>query len=132
MPTYEYRCEACEHRFELFQPITSNPVRKCPKCGRLKVRRLISGGGAIIFKGSGFYATDYRSDSYRQAAKKDSAPTPAPAAPAAGAATGAATSSAPSTSTDSASAASKPAEKPKQSSETRKGHGSSKSSKAAR
>ncbi|MDD4891617.1 MAG: zinc ribbon domain-containing protein [Phycisphaerae bacterium] len=74
MPTYEYQCEACDHRFELFQSIMAAPVRKCPECGKRKVRRLISGGGAIIFKGSGFYSTDYRSDSYKQAATKDSAP----------------------------------------------------------
>ena len=121
MPTYEYQCDACDHRFELFQPITSNPIRKCPKCGRLKVRRLISGGGAIIFKGSGFYATDYRSDSYRQAAKKDSAPAAAPAAPAAAAGSSSSTSSA-----DSSSAAGKSADKPKASAGSRKGSDSSK------
>ncbi len=72
MPTYEYQCEACGHRFEQFQSITAEPIRKCPACARRKVRRLISGGGAIIFKGSGFYATDYRSESYRQSAKTES------------------------------------------------------------
>lgn len=68
MPTYEYLCEACEHRFELFQPITAEPVRVCPECGRRKVRRLIGPGAAILFKGSGFYQTDYRSESYKKAA----------------------------------------------------------------
>jgi putative FmdB family regulatory protein len=68
MPTYEYRCDACQHQFELFQSITAKPERRCPQCGRLKLRRLIGPGAAILFKGSGFYITDYRSDSYRKAA----------------------------------------------------------------
>jgi len=71
MPTYDYECSACGHTFEKFQPITARPIRKCPKCGRLKVKRLIGTGSGIIFKGSGFYQTDYRSDSYRKAAEKD-------------------------------------------------------------
>jgi putative FmdB family regulatory protein len=58
MPTYEYECEACGHRFERFQQMSARPIRKCPECSG-KVRRLIGTGGAIIFKGSGFYATDY-------------------------------------------------------------------------
>ncbi|MCG3180713.1 MAG: hypothetical protein BIFFINMI_03076 [Phycisphaerae bacterium] len=74
MPTYEYKCDACGHEFELFQSIKANPVRKCPRCGKLKVKRLISAGGGLIFKGSGFYITDYRSDGYKQAAGKDKAP----------------------------------------------------------
>jgi len=68
MPTYDYVCEACEHQFELFQSITASPKRKCPQCGRLKLRRLIGPGAAIVFKGSGFYQTDYRSDSYKKRA----------------------------------------------------------------
>ncbi len=72
MPTYDYVCEACKHAFEEFQSITAKPLRKCPKCKMNKLRRLIGTGAGIIFKGSGFYATDYRSDSYKQAAKKDS------------------------------------------------------------
>lgn len=68
MPTYDYVCDACDHGFELFQPITASVKRKCPQCGRLKLRRLIGPGAAILFKGSGFYKTDYRSDSYRKAA----------------------------------------------------------------
>jgi putative FmdB family regulatory protein len=72
MPTYEYVCEACEHRFEQFQPITAKPVRLCPECGRPKARRVITGGAGLIFKGSGFYITDYRSKGYRDAAKKES------------------------------------------------------------
>ncbi len=76
MPTYDYECEACKHTFELFQSITAKPIRKCPACGKRKVRRLIGAGAGIIFKGSGFYCTDYRSDAYRQtAAKEKSAPT---------------------------------------------------------
>ena len=71
MPTYEYRCEACGKQFEKFQSITSDPIRKCPKCGKNKVRRLISSGAAVIFKGSGFYITDYRDASYKDKAKAD-------------------------------------------------------------
>ena len=71
MPTYEYVCDACDHRFERFQNITEPPLRKCPECGRLKVRRLISGGAGFLFKGAGFYITDYRSEGYKQAAKKE-------------------------------------------------------------
>ncbi|HAU38407.1 MAG TPA: FmdB family transcriptional regulator [Phycisphaerales bacterium] len=71
MPTYDYQCDACGHTFEKFQSITAKPVRKCPACGKLKVRRLIGIGAGVIFRGSGFYQTDYRSDSYRKAAEKD-------------------------------------------------------------
>ena len=68
MPTYDYVCDACDHQFELFQSITASAERKCPKCGRLKLRRLIGPGAAIMFRGSGFYKTDYRSESYKKAA----------------------------------------------------------------
>ena len=73
MPTYDYVCDACDHQFELFQSITASSKRKCPVCGRLKLRRLIGPGAAIVFKGSGFYKTDYRSESYKKgaAAAKD-------------------------------------------------------------
>jgi putative FmdB family regulatory protein len=71
MPTYDYVCDACDHRFELFQSITAPPEKKCPKCGRRKLRRLIGPGAAIVFKGSGFYQTDYRSESYKKAAAAD-------------------------------------------------------------
>ena len=74
MPTYDYKCNACEHEFELFQHITENPVKKCPSCGKLKVQRIIGMGGGIIFKGSGFYQTDYRSEEYKSKAKKDAEP----------------------------------------------------------
>jgi putative FmdB family regulatory protein len=68
MPTYDYVCDACDHAFELFQSIKEEPKRKCPECGKQKLRRLIGPGAAIVFKGSGFYKTDYRSDSYKKAA----------------------------------------------------------------
>ena len=68
MPTYDYVCDACNHQFELFQSIAEAPKRKCPKCSQLKLRRLIGPGAAIVFKGSGFYKTDYRSESYKKAA----------------------------------------------------------------
>lgn len=76
MPTYGYRCENCGHEFEEFQLITASPLRKCPACGKNKLKRLLGTGGAILFKGSGFYITDYRSDSYQKAAKADSGTTP--------------------------------------------------------
>ena len=80
MPTYQYICEKCGHAFDLVQSITASPITVCPReqCpkkrwGRGKIRRAISGGAGLIFKGSGFYITDYRSESYKSAAKKDSA-----------------------------------------------------------
>jgi putative FmdB family regulatory protein len=72
MPTYEYKCDACGHAFERFQSITAEPVRKCPQCGKNKVRRLIGTGAGLIFKGSGFYITDYRDKSYTDKAKAES------------------------------------------------------------
>ena len=74
MPTYEYHCDACEHNFDEFQSINDKPLKKCPKCGKLKLRRVFGAGAAIIFKGSGFYQTDYRSESYKAAAKADQEP----------------------------------------------------------
>ena len=71
MPTYEYVCGACEHAFEEFQSITAKPLRKCPDCAKLKLRRLIGTGAGFIFKGSGFYETDYRSDGYKKDQKAD-------------------------------------------------------------
>ena len=71
MPTYEYACDACGHEFEAFQGITEKPLRSCPTCRKRKVQRLISGGAGFLFKGSGFYITDYRSDSYKKQAKKE-------------------------------------------------------------
>ena len=64
MPTYEYECAACGKKLEHFQSMKDAPIRKCPKCGKLRLKRLISGGAGVIFKGSGFYTTDYRSSSY--------------------------------------------------------------------
>lgn len=71
MPTYEYLCQACGHEFELFQSMSASVKRKCPDCGKLKLKRLIGIGSGVIFKGSGFYQTDYRSDSYKKAADAD-------------------------------------------------------------
>lgn len=70
MPTYEYKCKKCEHLFELFQSMSDDPVKTCPEC-KGEVERLIGAGAGLIFKGSGFYTTDYRSDSYQKAAKAD-------------------------------------------------------------
>src|SRR5215469_8160818 len=81
MPTYEYLCEKCGHEFESFQSISADPLKNCPKelCaqkkwGRGRVTKKISGGSGLLFKGSGFYITDYRSQKYKDAAKKESAP----------------------------------------------------------
>lgn len=78
MPTYEYVCEKCGHRFEQIQPITEKALKTCPKAacprktwGKGRVRRAISAGGGLLFKGSGFYITDYRSEGYKAAAKKE-------------------------------------------------------------
>ncbi len=71
MPTYDYECDACQHTFELFQGINDPVETKCPECGKKKLRRLFGTGGAIVFKGSGFYQTDYRSDSYKKGASAD-------------------------------------------------------------
>ena len=79
MPTYEYACEACGHKFEEFQSIKAKPTTKCPVCKKNKVKRLISAGAGFIFKGSGFYITDYRSDKYKADAKGDAAPVKADA-----------------------------------------------------
>ncbi len=72
MPTYDYVCRKCEHSFELFQSMSAPVKRKCPKCGEKSLERLIGTGAGIIFKGSGFYETDYRSDSYKKAAEAES------------------------------------------------------------
>lgn len=70
MPTYEYKCSKCKKVFDVFQKITEKPLKKCPKCSSL-VERLISKGAGLIFKGSGFYATDYRSKSYKEGKRKE-------------------------------------------------------------
>lgn len=72
MPTYDYECSQCDNKWEEFQSIKAKPLRKCPACGKLKAKRVIGAGAGIIFKGSGFYQTDYRSSSYKKAAEADS------------------------------------------------------------
>jgi putative FmdB family regulatory protein len=71
MPTYDYECTACSHKFEEFQSMMAKVLRKCPACKKPKLRRLLGTGAAIIFKGSGFYQTDYRSESYKSGAKAE-------------------------------------------------------------
>lgn len=71
MPTYEYECKACEHRFEEFQSMTAKPLRTCPECKKKSLERLIGIGGGVLFKGGGFYETDYRSESYTKAAEAE-------------------------------------------------------------
>lgn len=74
MPTYAYECDACGHQFDEFQSMKDEPLKKCPQCKKNKLRRLLGTGAALLFKGSGFYITDYRSESYQAAAKADAAP----------------------------------------------------------
>jgi len=71
MPTYEYHCDACEHNFDEFQKMSDEPLKKCPECKKNKLRRVFGAGAAVLFKGSGFYETDYRSESYKKAAKAE-------------------------------------------------------------
>jgi len=73
MPTYEYICKKCGYEFEQFQPITAKPLSKCPECGKASLRRLIGTGSGVIFKGNGFYQTDYRSESYKKGEKGEKA-----------------------------------------------------------
>ena len=80
MPTYEYECTKCKHAFERFQSMRDEPLKKCPQCAG-KVKRLVGRGAGLIFKGGGFYQTDYRSASYQSGAKADTPSTPAPATP---------------------------------------------------
>jgi putative FmdB family regulatory protein len=72
MPTYEYHCDACGHEFDEMQSFSAEPLTKCPSCKKKKLRRLFGTGASIIFKGSGFYETDYRSESYKSGAKAES------------------------------------------------------------
>ncbi len=69
MPTYDYECDGCGHEFEQFQRISEDPLKKCPECKKNKLRRLFGTGAAVVFKGSGFYQTDYRSESYKKGAE---------------------------------------------------------------
>jgi putative FmdB family regulatory protein len=71
MPTYEYQCDACQHNFDEFQQFSDKQLKKCPKCGKRKLRRIFGTGSAVIFKGSGFHQTDYRSESYKAGAKAE-------------------------------------------------------------
>lgn len=71
MPTYDYECKNCQHTWEVFQSIKATPVKKCPECSKNQAKRVIGPGAGIIFKGSGFYITDYRSESYKKAAASD-------------------------------------------------------------
>ncbi|TAN35739.1 MAG: zinc ribbon domain-containing protein [Verrucomicrobia bacterium] len=80
MPTYEYECAQCADHFEKFQSIKAAPLKKCPQCGG-RVRRLIGTGAGLLFRGSGFYSTDYRSENYKQGAKADTKPAAAQTAP---------------------------------------------------
>jgi putative FmdB family regulatory protein len=71
MPTYDYRCRSCGHRFDELQSFSAAPLKVCPKCKKKKLERLVGAGAAIIFKGAGFYQTDYRSEAYKSAAKAE-------------------------------------------------------------
>ncbi len=70
MPTYDYQCKECGHAFELFQQMSDSAKKKCPECGKLKLKRLIGSGAGVMFKGSGFYETDYRSSAYKKDKKE--------------------------------------------------------------
>lgn len=74
MPTYEYKCGACGHAYEMFQSMTEPPKKRCPKCGKNTAERLIGTGAGVLFKGSGFYETDYRSEGYKKAAEAEKKP----------------------------------------------------------
>jgi len=71
MPTYDYICESCGYEFEQLQSIAARPIRKCPRCGKEGLKRLIGAGSGVIFKGAGFYQTDYRSESYKKGEKSE-------------------------------------------------------------
>jgi putative FmdB family regulatory protein len=95
MPTYDYVCDACGHKFEQFQYFSEAHLKTCPKCQTDHLRRLFGTGAAVLFKGSGFYETDYRSSSYQDAAKADAPPSPPAASPPPPPATGTTSSSGP-------------------------------------
>jgi putative FmdB family regulatory protein len=71
MPTYIYECEACHHQHEQFHAMSARPRNKCPKCGKRRLRRIISSGGGLLFRGSGFHETDYRSANYKRDKKRE-------------------------------------------------------------
>jgi putative FmdB family regulatory protein len=131
MPTYDFKCDACGHTFEKMQLMSAAPLKKCPKCGKNKVRRLIGTGAGLIFKGSGFYITDYRDSGYKDQAKADGPPAAAkegsaPAGDAPATPTKTPTSDAPATPAKPA-AESKPAPKAEPKSDRSSGKKSSKS-----
>ena len=78
MPTYQYECAACDHQFEILQSMTDNRLSKCPKCGKNKLERLIGSGSGIIFKGSGFYETDYKKKSVSKSESSKAVPDSTP------------------------------------------------------
>ena len=78
MPTYDYECTSCGHAFQAFHSITADPIEKCPECKKKKVQRLIGSGSGIIFRGSGFYTTDYRSKEYKEKARKEASDSSGP------------------------------------------------------
>ena len=82
MPTYDYICDACRHEFEAFESMKADPQTVCPTCHEAKLRRKIGGGAAILFKGSGFYQTDYRSESYKKGAAAEKSSSEAASKPA--------------------------------------------------
>lgn len=84
MPTYDYVCGACGHALEIFHSMSEAPKKKCPKCGKSKLERRIGAGAGFLFKGDGFYKTDYRSDSYKASEKAEKTPTAEAATPSAG------------------------------------------------
>ncbi|MGP0066375.1 MAG: FmdB family zinc ribbon protein [Isosphaeraceae bacterium] len=111
MPTYDYICDECGHEFEAYESIMAQPRTECPECKQLKLRRKIGPGAAILFKGSGFYQTDYRSDSYKKAAEADKSSSNGAAKPSGDAAASTSTSS-PSSSEPTKPAASTPKSEP--------------------
>jgi putative FmdB family regulatory protein len=116
MPTYDYECDACKHKFEEFQSMTDKVLKKCPSCKKPKLRRLLGTGAAIIFKGSGFYQTDYRSESYKSGAKAEEGKAAAKNDAAANGATNKADAAAPTTESKNAADKKGTAKKPKSSS----------------
>ena len=113
MPTYDYRCRACGHALEIFHSMSAAAKKKCPACGKPKLERLIGAGAGILFKGGGFYQTDYRSDSYKQAetADKNASAPATEAKPAEGASAPAAESPKPAAKPEPAGGAKPPAKK---------------------